>query len=51
VRCTHNFQHINASKLESALNDVIGEYARFELPGFWGKSNVAIAEGIKLDTQ
>lgn len=44
-----NFQHINASKLESALNDVIGEYARFELPSFWGKSNVAIADGTQIE--
>jgi TnpA family transposase len=44
-----NFQHINASKLEAALNDVIGEYARFELPGFWGKSNVAIADGTHIE--
>ena len=44
-----NSQHINASKLESALNDVIGEYARFELPSFWGKSNVAIADGTQME--
>lgn len=44
-----NFQHINASKLEAALNDVIGEYARFELPSFWGKSNVAIADGTQME--
>ena len=44
-----NSQHINASKLEAALNDVIGEYARFELPSFWGKSNVAIADGTQME--
>ncbi len=44
-----NFQHINATKLEAALNDVIGEYTRFELPSFWGKSNVAIADGTQVE--
>lgn len=44
-----NSQHINASKLEAALNDVIGEYARFELPSFWGKRNVAIADGTQME--
>ena len=44
-----NSKHINASKLEAALNDVIGEYARFELPSFWGKSNVAIADGTQME--
>jgi TnpA family transposase len=44
-----NSQHINASKLEAALNDVIGEYVRFELPSFWGKSNVAIADGTQME--
>ena len=44
-----NSQHINASKLEAALNDVISEYARFELPRFWGKSNVAIADGTQME--
>lgn len=44
-----NAQHINASKLEAALNEVINEYSRFELPGFWGKSNVAIADGTQME--
>ena len=43
-----NTQHINASKLETASNDVIAEYARFELPGFWGSRNVAIADGTQV---
>ncbi len=43
-----NLQHINTSKLESALTDVIGEYARFELPSFWGESDVAIADGTQM---
>ncbi len=43
-----NSQHVNATKLEVALSDVIDEYARFELPQFWGKSNVAIADGTQI---
>ena len=44
-----NAQHINAAKLEAALNDVINQYSRFELPGFWGKNNVAIADGTQVE--
>ncbi|MFK7848125.1 MAG: Tn3 family transposase [Rhodothermales bacterium] len=44
-----NAQHINAAKLEKALNEVINAYSRFELPGFWGKSNVAIADGTQME--
>ncbi|MBT8125046.1 MAG: Tn3 family transposase [Gammaproteobacteria bacterium] len=44
-----NAQHINISKLEAALSEVINEYSRFELPGFWGKSNVAIADGTQME--
>ncbi len=44
-----NTQHINISKLEAALNEVINEYSRFELPGFWGNSNVAIADGTQME--
>ena len=44
-----NAQHTDAAKLEAALSDVIDEYARFELPKFWGKSNVAIADGTQME--
>lgn len=44
-----NKKHINASKLQAALDEVINEYKRFELPGFWGKSNVAIADGTQIE--
>ena len=44
-----NAEHMNASKLEAALNEVIYEYKRFELPGFWGDSNVAIADGTQME--
>jgi TnpA family transposase len=43
-----NMQHINAEKLEAALSDVIGEYARFELPKHWGSRRVAIADGTQI---
>jgi len=44
-----NAQHINFAKLEAALRDIIGEYARFELPYFWGKPNVAVADGTQVE--
>lgn len=43
-----NAQHINVPKLEAAINDIIKEYARFELPRFWGQGNVAIADGTHI---
>jgi len=43
-----NAQHINATKLEAALKDVIDEYTRFELPRFWGQGQVAIADGTHI---
>ncbi len=44
-----NAQHINVAKLEAALNDIIGEYARLELPRLWGKGKVAIADGTHVE--
>jgi TnpA family transposase len=44
-----NAQHINTTKLEAALKDVIDEYARFELPRFWGQGQVAIADGTHIE--
>jgi TnpA family transposase len=44
-----NTQHINATKLEAALKDVIDEYTRFELPRFWGQGQVAIADGTHIE--
>jgi TnpA family transposase len=44
-----NAQHINVSKLEAALRDLISEYTRFELPHFWGRSNVTIADGTHVE--
>ncbi|MDC9598581.1 Tn3 family transposase [Xenorhabdus anantnagensis] len=44
-----NTQHTNAAKLQSALEEIIEEYARFDLPSFWGKRNVAIADGTQME--
>ena len=43
-----NARHVNASKLESSLNDIISEYVRFELPRFWGTGKAAIADGTHI---
>jgi TnpA family transposase len=44
-----NAQHITTPKLEAAMNDVIAEYVRFELPGLWGDLKVAIADGTHVE--
>jgi TnpA family transposase len=44
-----NAQHINADKLEAAVADIVNVYIRFELPGFWGAANVAIADGTQME--
>lgn len=43
-----NLKHINGSKLEAALADVVEQYSRFDLPKYWGGSNVAIADGTQI---
>ncbi len=43
-----NLKHINGSKLEAALADVIEQYSRFDLPKYWGGNNVAIADGTQI---
>lgn len=43
-----NAQHINADKLEAAMVDVIGQYARFPLPRHWGGGRAAIADGTHV---
>ncbi len=43
-----NAQHINAGKLEAAMVDVIGQYARFPLPRHWGSGRAAIADGTHV---
>ncbi len=44
-----NAQHVSVAKLEAAMNDVIAEYARFELPRFWGDGKTAIADGTHIE--
>jgi len=44
-----NDQHVTTAKLESALEDVIEEYARFELPFLWGGEEVAVADGTHVE--
>jgi len=44
-----NAQHITTAKLEAAMNDVIAEYVRFELPKLWGDRGVAIADGTHVE--
>lgn len=44
-----NAQHINVEKLDAASRDIIHEYARFDLPGLWGRPNVAIADGTHVE--
>ena len=43
-----NAQHVNADKLEAAMVDVIGQYARFQLPRHWGSGRAAIADGTHV---
>lgn len=43
-----NAQHITGAKLEAAMVDVIGQYARFSLPRHWGGGRAAIADGTHV---
>ncbi len=43
-----NAQHINTSKLEAALTDLVNEYSRFDLASIWGKGKAAIADGTHM---
>ena len=44
-----NAQHVSADTLDAARTDVINEYARFDLPRFWGSGQVAIADGKHIE--
>lgn len=44
-----NRRHINLSKLNSALVDILNRYHVLELPTFWGKGTSAAADGTKYD--
>ncbi|ODT74357.1 MAG: transposase [Pelagibacterium sp. SCN 64-44] len=43
-----NAQHINTSKLEAAMTDLIDAYNRFPLPKIWGAGRAAIADGTHV---
>jgi hypothetical protein len=43
-----NAQHIDAGKLEAAMVDVIGQFARFPLSRHWGGGRAAIADGTHV---
>jgi len=43
-----NAQQINTDKIEAAMADVINEYTRFPLPGYWGDGRTAIADGTHV---
>ncbi len=43
-----NDQHITTEKLQAALQDIINEYIRFELPFLWGSGKAAIADGTHV---
>jgi hypothetical protein len=44
-----NDQHITTEKLQMALQDIINEYTRFELPFLWGSGKAAIADGTHIE--
>ena len=44
-----NRRHINLSKLNAALVDILNRYHVLELPTFWGKGTSAAADGTKYD--
>lgn len=43
-----NAQHINATKLESAMTDIINIYAGFPLPHQWGTGKAAVSDGTHV---
>lgn len=44
-----NDQHINVTKLETATRDIINEYARFQLPFYWGRGKAVITDGTQFE--
>jgi TnpA family transposase len=45
-----NRQHINQTKLEAALHDVVNYYSQFDLPRYWGVGKTAAADGTVFNT-
>ena len=44
-----NTHHVTEKRLEQAIQKVINQYNRFQLPSFWGSGNTAAADGTKWD--
>lgn len=44
-----NAQHVSMEQLDKAIRDTINQYARFDLPRFWGTGKAAAADGTQFD--
>lgn len=44
-----NRRHINASKIDEAIRDILNQYNQFSLPKLWGDGKSAAADGTKFD--
>jgi TnpA family transposase len=44
-----NRRHINASKIDEAIRDILNQYNQFSLPKLWGDGKTAAADGTKFD--
>ncbi len=44
-----NRRHVDATKLNAALRDIINAYQAFDLPKLWGEGTTAAADGTKYD--
>lgn len=44
-----NRRHINASKIDEAIRNILNQYNQFSLPRLWGDGKTAAADGTKFD--
>lgn len=44
-----NKHHVTEKRLEKAIDKVINQYNKFQLPNFWGTGKTAAADGTKWD--
>jgi TnpA family transposase len=44
-----NSQHISIEQLDKVIREIINQYARFDLPRFWGTGKAAAADGTQFD--
>lgn len=44
-----NAQHISIHQLDKIIRYTINQYARFDLPRFWGTGKAAAADGTQFD--